>query len=298
MRIRRKYYLVPLSLAELVFRERLYREFQVWITLKAETDGHLKITPAVVRQLANSLEISERTVSRTIENLKQRNWIGYNPKSGFSFIRGFNTLQKVEGIPGRLGVWFDIDLKKQSRGFIAGSIISKLVREQRKKAWQVRKGAQSKRGAIQPNRLPVFFPVSCSSLEQIYKVSTKVAWNAKNNAARGNFIEIKHINEKLPIDNLKNYLKGYPEHQGSLFKVKGNWYLRKPDQVKTNLSFKQRERARRNRQRALATGHRAGQPSLIPGTTWETPSAQSWSTQPDTGNHLGETIGTELLNPA
>lgn len=249
MKARRKYYLVPVSLVELVFRERLYREFQIWITLKARTNGHLKITPDVVRSLAKELKVSERTVSRSLEKLRQRNWIGYNPKSGLSFIRGFKAVQINEGLSGRMGVWFDIDKKKESRGFIAGGIISKLVREQRKKVWQERTGAQAKGGAKQPARLPAFYPVSCSSLEQIYNVSTKVAWNAKNNAVKGNFIELKHVNEKLPIDHYKNYLEGFPEHKGSVFKVKGHWCLRRPDLVKTNLSFKRRERERYNRKK-------------------------------------------------
>ncbi len=240
----RKFYLIPLSLVELVFRERLYREFQIWMELKHRSNGHLKITPDIVRSVANELKISPKTVSRTIEKLRQRNWIGYNPKSGFSFIRSFKAVQIIEDLPGRLGVWFDVDRKKESRGFIAGSVISKLVREQRKKVWQERKGVQTKGGTFQPVRLPAFYPVSCSSLEQIYNVSTKRAWNAKKNATNGKFIQLKHVNKPLPIDRLKSYLEGYPENKGKVFRKGGNWFLRLPDLVQMKMTFGRRERVK------------------------------------------------------
>lgn len=250
MKRERKYYLIPLSLVELIFRERLYREFQIWMELKHRSNGHLKITPDVVRSLAIELNVSPKTVSRTVEKLKQRNWIGYNPKSGFSFIRGFKAVQIIEDLPGRLGVWFDVDQKKESRGFIGGSVISKLVREQRKKVWQERKGVHSKGGAFQPVPLPAFYPISCASLEQIYNVSTKVAWNAKNNASNGKFIHLKHVNKQIPIDHLKSYLEGFPENKGRVFKKGGNWFLRLPDMVKMNVSFGKREskRGKQNKQ--------------------------------------------------
>lgn len=254
----RKFYLIPLSLVELVFRERLYREFQIWMELKHRSNGHLIITPDVVRSLANELKISPKTVSRTLEKLRERNWIGYNPKSGFSFIRSFKAVQIIEDKPGRLGVLFDIDRKKESRGFIAGSVISKLVREQRKKVWQERKGVQTKGGTFQPVRLPAFYPVSCSSLEQIYNVSTKVAWNAKKNASNGKFIQLKHVSKPIPIDRLKSYLKGFPENEGRLIKKGDNWFLRLPDMVKMKMTFGRRGRVKtlktttKNRQNAIS----------------------------------------------
>ena len=245
MKAERKCYLVPMSLVVLVFKERLYREFQVWMELKHCSDGHLKITPDVVRSLAKELAVSAKTVERAIQKLRHRNWIGYNPKSGFSFIRGFNAVQILEYHPSRLGVWFDICQKNESRGFVAGSIISKLVREQRKKVWQERKGVQSKGGAFQPVRLPAFYPVSCSSLEQIYNVSKKRAWNAKQDASKSGYIKLRHVNEPIAIDQLQSYLKGFPENKERLFNKGSNWFLRLPDMVMMKVAFGKRGRLRK-----------------------------------------------------
>jgi DNA-binding transcriptional regulator YhcF (GntR family) len=254
MKPRRRFYLIPLSLVDLVFRERLFREFQLFITLKARSNGHLKITPEVVHSLATDLGISAKTVKRSLEKLRRRNWIGYNPKSGYSFIRSFETIRtailkqsKDKRKASRLAVWLDIDKIKECRGFIQSAMISVLIRAQRikaKKEAQAAAGGTIKEGTFQPARLPSFFPISCQSLSIIYGISTKAAWIAKNNAAAGNFIEIKHVKERLAVDKLQYYLRAFPEDRGKVFRQNGHWYLRRPDLIKTNLLFKRRERLR------------------------------------------------------
>lgn len=236
MRLGREFYLVPISLVELVFKERLYREFQVWMKLKDKSDGKIKITKEVIKSIADDLKVSEKTVQRAFKKLAARNWIGYNSKTDFSYIRGFKTIQIIEDLEGRLGVWMRISKIDEVRGFISGAVISKLVRHQKRKAWQERMGAETKGAAIQPVRLPAYYPISCSSLNQIYDVSIKAAWIAKTKANEGGFILLKHQTRKLP----SNYLRGFPIESGRIFWKNGTWYERKPDLVGLKLTFGKR----------------------------------------------------------
>ena len=147
---RQKYYLIPVELATLVFRERLTREFQIWLLLKHWSNGRIVINPATINALAAVLNTSGRTVYRTLSRLRERNWIGYNPASGVSYPRGLDTLRTIEQCTRRAAVWFDIEKIHAMEGFVAGVAFAELIRRQKMKLWREAAGAQKKGAQLNP----------------------------------------------------------------------------------------------------------------------------------------------------
>lgn len=240
---RQKYYLIPVGLATLVFRERLTKEFQIWLLLKHWSNGRIEITPPIINALAANLNTSGRTVYRALSRLRERNWIGLNTTSGLSYVRGLDTLRIIEQCNGRGAVWFDVEAVRAMEGFVAGVAFAELIRRQKVKFWREAAGAQKKGGATQPAPLPKFFPVAVRALEQIFGVPRSTVARAKKAAVAAGFLLIQH-GKPTPIhtDNPGAFLRGYPEMEGCLFNKGGQWFLRGTDEAQTTLQFKRRSR--------------------------------------------------------
>lgn len=243
---RQKYYLIPNGLALLIRRERLFREFQIWLLLKHWSNGHLELAPRIIARLASSLRCSPRTIERTIARLRERNWLGLYPNNGLTYVRGIDTLQIIEHTPGRLGVWLDIDRILDIEAFLAACTESFFVRGQKVKAWRKRAaGVHSKRGTHQPAPVPTVFPVALSLHTSFFGIAKSTAARERKLAAAAGFIRI-HKRPPLPItDNAPAaFLRAYPEKEGYLFRHGGQWFLRPTDELQTNLLFKKRHHSK------------------------------------------------------
>lgn len=243
---RQKYYLIPVELATLVFRERLEREFQIWLLLKHWSNGRIEITPPIINALAAVLDTSGRSVYRALTRLRDRNWIGYNTTSGLSYVRGLDTLRIIEQCNGRGAVWFDVEAVRTMEGFVAGVAFAELIRRQKVKFWREAAGAQKKGGATQPAPLPKFYPVAIRAIEKIFGVSRSTVARAKKAAVAAGFLLIQR-GKPTPIhtDNPGAFLRGFPEMEGRLFHRGGQWLLRGTDGAQTTLQFKRRSRIKK-----------------------------------------------------
>lgn len=241
---RQKYYLIPYGLALLIRRERLYREFQIWLLLKHWSNGRLELAPRIIARLASSLRCSPRTIERNIGRLRERNWLGYNPNTGVTYVRGIDALRIVERLPGRLAVWLDIDRILNVEAFLAACGESFFVRGQKVKAWREREaGVHSKRGTIQPAPVPTFFPVALSLHFSFFGIAKSTAARERKLAEAAGFLLIRKA-PPIPIttNNPAAFLRGFPELAGHLFERSGQWFLRPTDELQTKLSFKRRQR--------------------------------------------------------
>ncbi len=243
---RQKYYLIPYGLALNIRRERLFREFQTWLLLKHWSNGHLELTPRIMARLASSLRCSPRTIERTIARLRERNWLGYNPNNGLTYVRGMEALRIIEHLPGRLGVWLDIDRILNAEAFLAACMESFFVRGQKVKAWRKRAaGVHSKRGTIQPAPVPVFFPVALSLHTSFFGIAKSTAARERKLAEAAGFIRIhKRPPQPITANNPAAFLRGFPEMAGHIFQTGGQWFLRPTDELQTNLLFKRRQRSK------------------------------------------------------
>ncbi len=248
---RQKYYLIPVELATLVFRERLAMEFQTWLLLKHWSNGRLEITPAIINALATHLNASGRTIYRALSRLRERNWIGYNPNNGLWYVRGLDALRIIEQCNRRAAVWFDVENVRAIEAFVAGVAFGELIRRQKTKFWREAAGVHRKGGTTQPAPLPKFFPVAIRAIEKIFGVSRSTVTRAKKAAVAAGFLLIQR-GKPTPIhtDNPGAFLRGFPEMEGHLFSKGGQWFLRATDEAQTTLQFKRRSRLLKQRKNA------------------------------------------------
>jgi hypothetical protein len=240
---KQRYYSIPFRLALTIGRERLFREFQVWLLLKHWSNGRLEITPGIVGNLASSLKCSTKTIRRTIEKLRARNWLGFNPKTGVSYVRGMNSILIVEKIPGRLIVRFDVNEILAANAFFAACMDSFFVRGQKIKAWKERAArVHPKRGTTQLAPLPSHYPVALSLHEQFFGLSRTTAQRNRKEASRAGYLEIRQPPpiQLSPKSEKAHILEGYPELTGYTFERGGKLFLRQTDEICTRLNFGRR----------------------------------------------------------
>jgi hypothetical protein len=245
---RRIYYLIPVKLTTLVRRERLFREFQIWLLLKHWSNGHLEIDPRVLAKLAGFLQCSTRTIERSIKRLRERNWIGFNPRTNISYIRGIDNVITNEQINGRLSVWFNINRIIDVEAFLAASTDSLLIRQQKVRKWVERAaGVHSKRGTIQPAPVHTHYPVALS-LHHFFGIAKSTAQRERKLAEAAGFLHIRKVSPiPIPDNNPGAFLQGYPELAGHIFNKCGKCYIRPTDEIQTNLLFKKRSRKRNSK---------------------------------------------------
>lgn len=239
-----KYYLLPVQLTLLIRRERLIREFQTWLLLKNWCNGRMEITARTRSRLASFLHCSTRTIERYLKTLRERNWIGLDPKTNLTYIRGFDALLIIERIPGRLAVWFDIDRIFDTEAFLAASTDSILIRQQKVKEWRERAaGVHLKRGTNQPAPVPTFYPVALSLHNAFFGIAKSTAARERKLAAEAGFLRVRKTPPiPIPSNNRTALLEAFPELAGHIFQKDGQYYIRQTDGVQTNLLFKKRSR--------------------------------------------------------
>lgn len=252
----RMYYLVPVDMCEFVCREKFFRPAQIYLYLKSQCSGKIKLTSKVIEEAADAIGVSYRTIKNNIKKLIQRNWIGLDKKSKMCFVRGFDKVCKIESWKSKTGAWWNVTKVKLTKGFFIGACISYLARVQKRNKFlelrEKRLSAQQRVSAKHDKRfsLPTHYPMACNALAQIYGISTSTAYLWKQLADKYGFIDlkkkVKHISS-----NPKEYpyiKKGMSEVAHLLFIGRnGCIYMRLPDEVAPLVTFKRRPKTKSNK---------------------------------------------------
>lgn len=228
-----KYYLIPLPFLNYVHREGLYKEFKMYMYLKAISNGHLsKIDKS---KLAKSLGYSRSTTIKVLNTCLALNWIGHNKKRNLYHIRSLKSMNGICGVQGRTGVWLDMDDFDKLDEFIDSSVISEIIRREKVKQWR----AQQKGSAVQ---LQQFYPISRRYFASYSELSVMTAHRKMKRAAESKFILQEKGKATCIGKNRSAFLKGYPELVDAVFYRSGQYYLRQADSYQTCLLFKRRRK--------------------------------------------------------
>ena len=136
MRAIRGYYLVPVDLCKLCLQEGLVNTTRVHIYLKYITSGKTRITKELINKTSKHLQLDLKTVKKHIDIMYDRNWLGFNPASGYTFIRGFESLRIIEGFTTRAGSEFLISEINEFKEFCVASFVGYLLNRQKSRLWQ------------------------------------------------------------------------------------------------------------------------------------------------------------------
>jgi len=238
---------IPVELCQWALANKHVRELQVFIWLKMNCSGKIKITPEVLHNITKELGLkSAKTVKSAISVLMDRKWITFSKRSGYYFIKGFESIRKKEGFKRKTAVEFSIRDIRRFKGFLVAAVISNLIAVQKKREWlSERKNGRSKTEGHLPS---LFFPVANIVIAKIFKISLSTAWEWKKLAQKQRFIRVRRNSKALKVDtNLLPALRKYSDDSLSakLRFSKGKIQEQLPDTIATNLTLKSRKKIRK-----------------------------------------------------
>ncbi len=236
--------LIPIEICQYALSEKKVRAMQVFIWLKMNCSGKIKITPEIKSQITQDIGIkSNKTVKTAIQYLIYRKWITVSKRSGYCFIKGFEAIRQIEGFKARTGAEFYFSDIKNFKGFLVAAIITNLISVQKRREWITER---KKRGSMTViHKPPTFYPIANEALSKILGVSVSTAWEWKKLAKRQRFIRIhKEYREiKIKPEFLPQFKK-YSELNSTIIK-KGKICEQLPDKVATNLVLRNRKKLKK-----------------------------------------------------
>lgn len=230
-------FFIPVELCEYVLRNKLSKPFKLYLLLKASCDGKIKIASKDFSALATSLGyVSSRSVRNNLKHLLRLNFVGYNPKSGFYFIRGFDRLNEAFKIQTRTTAECDIRDIDKVQSFCMGAVCGYIVKDQRKRRWLL----ERKKGRSNPGGLPTHFDLANDILVKKLKLSLNTVYRLKQAAHHDGFIDIQKKFRPLYVQASQSrlYKKANPEIAHRVVVREGMLYLQMPDQIQSRIRFR------------------------------------------------------------
>ena len=228
---------IPVDLCIHTLKNKLSRSFQLYILLKSSCSGKRLITQNDRYNLANDLDLNIKTINNHFNKLQLLNWVGYNPKSGYYFIRSFDRVKEIQNLNYRSAAEFDPKEIKKFKAFIIGAVIGYLVNSQKKDRRLEPKKAHYNRS--RPGRHPSYFPISSEVLANILNVSQPTAHRYIELAKKAGYIRIKKNNlipTGISVKHYQGIKKTFPD---SNLRIKNNQlFIQKANSFASNIHFK------------------------------------------------------------
>ncbi len=136
---------IPVGIIDFVLQHKIPKPFQLFIYLKCHSSGKVHEYSPLFHSISDALEIRDhRTINDYLAKLYSLNWIGYNPKSGYYFIRSFDAIRKKYNIKSRKAAIFDYrDINYLAAAFLPGAVICSNIKAQQF-FWEVSKRRSAK----------------------------------------------------------------------------------------------------------------------------------------------------------
>lgn len=235
---------IPIELCFDALSTKKVRPLQVFVYLKLKCSGKIKISQQFLKNIANDLGLkSSKTVITSIVDLQNRQWISKSNKSGYYFVKGFESIRKLLNLSKRAGAEFIINDIKNFKAFLIAAIISHLInlQQRRLKAVERSKG-DSKTSAFKQS---LYYPMANAALAKIMGISISTAFEWKKLAEKQGYIKIRAIPRKIDYLNphILNQFKKYGDMPSNQLRLKnGIIYEQQPDIVLSTVTLRRRRK--------------------------------------------------------
>lgn len=242
MSIRHSYFQLPVEMARYAYHHKRQKGLALYLFLKFHCDGiiHDNNAAFIEARLLPCMQ-DERTFNKYIRELIGLNWIGYNIKSGFYFIRGFDEIRVAHGFRGRQAATIELKDTLHMQAFLVAVIIGSRVNAQVyywERGGGRRLAAMNKKGvAFQPNSFPAdfrpnYYGLSNAAIARELGCKTTRACELKQEAG-----QLGYLRAKQHFEVIKTMTKPDPRIRTILYEQHPEW--------KGKLVFR---KCRRNRQ--------------------------------------------------
>jgi len=232
---------VPIALIVHCISERKLQELKLYLWLKACSSGKIKLDDYQIQSVSLILDVTTYRTKSSLNKLNSYNWLGYNPKSKYYFIRSFDKVRIMEQLKQRRSAVFCLNDLKNFPAWCGGAFYAYL--------YKLRKGANYKHDFLkgkskQAYNAPSFLPVATAGVERIFQLSRATATRYKLLAKRAGYLEVEHRFKKLgvPKSEIKYFREGVPSwYNQKLVLIKGELYEQLPDVVLPHISLSKRK---------------------------------------------------------
>ncbi|MFZ1635754.1 MAG: hypothetical protein WAT43_17845 [Chitinophagales bacterium] len=234
---------VPVDLCGFAISNSFVRPFQVYIALKLETSGVTKFTNTFLQTIADKTGLGTiRAVRNNVNKLIRRNWIGYDRKHKNYWIRGFDTVRKIENCGFNTAAVFHPHYLKTYKQFLTGAYFGYLALYQEKKLRAAARTSYSAEQAALKNFR--HFPVALNAIVKILNIPKNKVFRYKAEAAAAGFLSIipNFTLTDIPSSLYMAYLKSRPELIGRVTVKDGKLQIRNPDLIKSNIFYCRRKK--------------------------------------------------------
>lgn len=233
--------LLPVQLCNWVTRNRFCRPFQIYLYLRDNCSGKLKLSNEDLQNIASLLDVSTRTVINNIQKLIQANWIGYNKKSQYYHIRSIEKIKHMYGFIARSCAEFDmrdlLRLKEFMFSAQVGAVINHTLRSRRRCSTERNSRVRSKQLAA-----PAKVSMSNRGIAECLGISKSKVHVLKRAAkAHRDYIEVTPYQYKstgVPESNINEFRNAYRESLHLIRVARGFVVIAQPDLISHSIRLK------------------------------------------------------------
>ncbi len=217
----------------------------MYLYFKITSSGKVKGNHIDYDEISNVLKVkSIKTIKTYLENLLQKDWIGYSKKSDTYFIRGFDKVHNIENTITKTSAVFRIEHLSNFKAWCGAVFYAYLYRKTR---WSKYKESASKlEKAKQTQRTtPLFLPIATTGFSKYYGISIGQASKLKKLAFDAGFIDV-HKNYQytsIPLEEKELYKKyGNPNIANKMRVKEGQVVLQSIDTILPRIALSKRKK--------------------------------------------------------
>lgn len=236
---------IPTELCQWALQKRQIPLLKLYLYFQFNYSGKLRLGKGDIELVCNAIGYkSTKQSKKHLKSLIKRNWIGFNPKSGYHFIRGIDTIRSIEGFKRQSAIRMEYKHLFHLREFCFAVFLENLINRQkrRKKSQAVSTKRQSnflKKVTSQPDNSSVLYkPIANEAISKILGISKSLSHSLKKKCIALHYIHVKPnlIVFKGNTKDLNNKL--VRKYHPNLRFINSVYYLQYADLVRTSLEGK------------------------------------------------------------
>lgn len=230
---------VPLPVLEKALKKKQHREISLFLYLKMTTSGRVRIEGRKKEELLQVHSISESTLYRRLNTLRDWDWIGHDELTKIYYIRGFKRLYEIEEFVSKTALRCSVKDLFKLQVFSFSASVGFLLRSQSR--WN-RRGAERKTWRSQQSPASLFKPLAISAMKTIFSLSEDTIVELKKQSIKEGYLQRRRGYKQLyHISNHSHEIyRQCPELWGLLRRDGPMLAIIQPDEFTDNLYYKRK----------------------------------------------------------
>lgn len=247
---------IPTELCQWALQNRRVPLLKIYLYLQFNYSGKVRLGKGEFKDICQALGYkSAKQPTKHFMALLELDWIGFNPKSGYHFIRGIDTIRSLEGFKRQTAIEMEYKDIFHLREFCFSVVVENLNNKQN--LYKKRKLRRHKQTVIAIKRSKFIKKITNQSVNSsvLFKPIANAVISKILGISKSSVISLKTKAKKLGYIQVKTNLKPFQgntqglnsmlarEYIPNLRYVKGFFYLQQPDLIKTSLKLKTRKKS-------------------------------------------------------